>query len=105
MSLLTHVCEINVPDAPADYYRCLDTKLQERWPGMTAVRMRLFQATVISFLIGGLAYSLDGNVTFAIGAVVVTNLVLLADVAAVASIELSSSGLTITMQADEGDDD
>lgn len=97
---IASVCEIDVPDRPTDYYRCLDRKLRERWK-MSAAKVRLLQATVISFLIGGLAYSLDGNVSYAIGAVVVTNLVLLADIAAVAEIELSSSGLTIKMREEE----
>lgn len=101
---IRQACEIDVPNEPTDYYRCLDRKLRTRWPGMTAVRMRLLQATAISLLIGALAYSLEASVTFAIGAVVVTNLVLLGDIAAVAEVKLSTGGLQITMQDDEIDD-
>ncbi|MFB1066489.1 hypothetical protein [Natrinema sp. H-ect4] len=72
---------------------------------MTAIRMRLLQATAISFLIGGLAFALEGNAIYSIGAILVTNLVLLADIAAVAQIELSSGGLTVKMQDDETDED
>ncbi|WP_152422688.1 hypothetical protein [Natrialba taiwanensis] len=98
MSLLTQVCEIDVPDSQGDYLRCLDRNLQDKWPGMTAVRLRLLQSTFISLLIGALAYSLDGSPTFAIGSIAAVNIVLLADVIAVASVEVSSSGITVTMQ-------
>ena len=108
MSIIDHPfknrLEFDVPDEPTDYYRCLDHKLSARWPGMTAIRVRLLQATAISLLIGALTFSLDGNFMFAVGAIVTVNMVLLADVAAVAQVELSSGGLTVTMQDDDQDD-